>query len=190
MLVWERRLHAGDLFIDVGANVGSYSVLAASLGARVIAIEAAPDTAAILRDNAALNSKEIEVLECAVGASPGTTRFTAGRDSVNHVDPESGPASVVMRTLDDIISEQVGPVSGMKIDVEGYELEVLRGAMTALADRRIRLIQLEWNGCADRAPIAKLLAGCGYRLMKPTAGGDLVPSSGRHPSDDLFAEPQ
>ena len=92
-----------------------------------------------------------------------------------------------MRTLDEIIGDRV--VSGMKVDVEGYELEVLLGATTALAEQRISLMQLEWNGCADRAPLAGLLTGFGYQLMEPTGDGELVSSSGRHPGDDLFAAP-
>ena len=55
----------------------------------VIAIEAAPDTAAVLRENAALNNGRIDVVKCAVGASSATVRYTAGQDSVNHVDPEN-----------------------------------------------------------------------------------------------------
>lgn len=56
MLVWQRRLTANDIFIDVGANVGTYSVLAASLGAQVIALEPATDTVKLLRENVELNS--------------------------------------------------------------------------------------------------------------------------------------
>jgi FkbM family methyltransferase len=187
MLVWERRLQTGNLFVDVGANVGTYSVLASSLGADVIAIEAAADTAALLRENVALNGGTVEVLECAVGSSLGSVSFTVGRDSVNHVVHGSGTTNVVMRTLDEILGGR--EVSGMKIDVEGYELEVLRGAKSALGDQRIRLIQLEWNDCADRTPIAELLSDYGYFLFEPLPDGTLAPRSARVSADDLFAAP-
>jgi protein-L-isoaspartate O-methyltransferase len=51
MRVWQERLRPGDLFLDIGANVDRYSALAASLGATVFAVEAASDTAELLREN-------------------------------------------------------------------------------------------------------------------------------------------
>ena len=55
MIAWRRVLRPGDLFLDVGANVGSYTIWAGELGADVIALEPAPDTYALLLENIDLN---------------------------------------------------------------------------------------------------------------------------------------
>jgi hypothetical protein len=83
----------------------------------------------------------------------------------------------------------------MKIDVEGFEIEVLRGCMRALSDQRIRLVQVEWNDQSregvetDRQPIADLLAECGYALYRPDEHGTLIPVSNPGFGPDVFAQP-
>jgi hypothetical protein len=73
---------------------------------------------------------------------------------------------------------------------------VLRGAARALADRRIGLIQIEWNQAStfavgtDRRPIAELLAGYGYRLFRPDAAGRLASVTDPGFGADVFASPQ
>ena len=194
MAVWEKRLAPGDLFLDVGANVGTYTVFAASLGASVIAFEPAHDTAALLRENVALNGyDDVEVVEAAVGAAEGAVHFTTGLDCVNRVDDHGG-TSVSMVTLDSVIGDRM--VAGMKVDVEGFEIDVLRGASRALADRRIDLMQLEWNDtsweavASDRAPVAELLASYGYTLFRPDETGRLVPTRDAAGVADVFAVPE
>ena len=194
MAVWEKRLAPGDLFLDVGANVGTYTVFAASLGASVIAFEPAHDTAALLRENVALNGyDDVEVVEAAVGAAEGAVHFTTGLDCVNRVDDHGG-TSVSMVTLDSVIGDR--QVAGMKVDVEGFEIDVLRGATRALADRRIALMQLEWNDASweavgsDRAPVADMLASYGYALFRPDGKGRLVPTRDVVGIADVFAAPE
>ena len=65
MLVWRRFLQPRDLFIDVGANAGSYTIWAAELGADVIALEPAADTFALLLENIALNGYRVETIQAA-----------------------------------------------------------------------------------------------------------------------------
>jgi len=188
MLVWEQVLGPGDLFIDVGANVGTYSVLCARVGAFVIAVEPAPETAALLRQNVALNGACIEVVEALVGNEVGQARFTTGQDTVNRVDP-AGSLTLPMTTLDQIIASRT--VKGIKLDIEGFELEALRRAHVALREQRIGLLQLEWNDLADRRPIAELLSRSGYQLFAATARDRftvaLTPADPLRTSGDLFA---
>ncbi len=192
MLVWRRHLRPGDLFIDVGANVGSYSVWAGELGAQVVAMEPAPDTFALLQENVALNGYPIETIQAAAGLHCGTARITIGRDTVNRLDPEGG-AETVMLTIDSVIGSRT--VAGMKVDVEGFEIDVLRGGERALSQQRIQLIQLEWNAASlqavgtDRLPIAALLAGYGYHLYRPGHDGTLVPVADAGFGPDVFARP-
>lgn len=187
MLVWERLLQRGDLFIDVGANVGIYAVFCASLGAQVIALEPAPDTVQLLRDNIALNPHLlIEVLQAAAGERTGYTTLTSGLDSTNRIDP-AGRDVVRLLTLDEMIGRRT--VAGVKIDVEGFELDVLQGAHQALQENRVQVLQLEWNDLVERQPIAEFLSQHGYELRSPTEQGLLGPLSPSQSGDNVFAVP-
>lgn len=192
MLTWQRVLRPGDLFIDVGANIGSYTIWAAELGAQVIALEPAKDAFALLTENVALNGYPVKLIEAAAGSACGITRFTKGQDSVNRLDPE-GSVETMMATIDSIIEDRT--VAGMKVDVEGFEIEVLRGCERALSEHRIGLIQLEWNATsteavgADRRPVADLLTRHGYSLCRPDRKGVLVPLTDISFGPDVFARP-
>ena len=192
MLVWRQRIHAGDLFLDVGANVGAYSIWVGELGAEAIAVEPAEDTFVLLQDNIRLNKHNITAVRAAAGTSCGVIRFTEGRDCVNRIDPE-GAVEVPVITIDSLVGDRT--VAGMKIDVEGFEIDVLRGAELALSEHRIELIQLEWNATSesavgtDRQPVAELLTSHGYRLYRSDCQGVLLPISDFGFGADVFAKP-
>jgi FkbM family methyltransferase len=192
MLVWRQTLKPGDLFVDVGANVGSYTIWAGDLGAEVIALEPAKDTYSLLVENVQLNGYPAQTMCAAAGANSGTARFTSGQDALNRLDPD-GSAETKMVTIDSVIKDRT--VAGMKVDVEGFEIDVLRGCEKALADQRLRLIQLEWNASstaavgADRLPVADLLAKHGYGLYRPGRDGVLVPLTDMSFGPDVFARP-
>ena len=192
MLVWRQALRDGGLFVDVGANVGTYTIWAAECGAEVIALEPAADTFGLLQDNVALNGYQVAAIQAAAGDRCGTARFTAGRDAGNRLDPD-GPVETRLVTIDSLIGGR--HVAGMKVDVEGFEIDVLRGCTRALSERRIGLIQLEWNAMsqmalgADRRPVADLLAQHGYQLFRPDPQGRLVPVTDPGFGVDVFARP-
>ena len=192
MLVWRASLGPGDLFLDVGANIGGYSVWAGELGAEVISFEPAEDTYSILVDNVALNGYPIRALQAAAGERCGIAKFTTGLDGLNRLDPEGATETKVV-TIDSLIGTRV--VAGMKVDVEGFEIEVLRGCVEALQHHRIKLIQLEWNDESlrslgmDRRPIAELLSKYGYGLYRPDVGGSLAPITDLGFGRDVFAQP-
>jgi FkbM family methyltransferase len=197
MLVWRRSLRSGDLFVDVGANVGSYAVWVGELGAEVIALEPAEDTFTLLVENLALNGYQAEAIQAAAGAVCGTAQFTTGLDAVNRLDPQRSAGAGIVRvdviTVDSLIGGRF--VAGMKVDVEGFEIDVLRGCEQALSEHRIGLIQLEWNAASrsavatDRRPVADLLAGHGYSLYRPDRGGSLSPVAHLGFGPDVFARP-
>jgi FkbM family methyltransferase len=190
MLVWRRVLKPGDLFIDVGANIGSYAIWAADLGAEVIAFEPAEDTFALLTENVALNRYPITTIQAIAGATSGTARFTVGLDSVNRVDPQ-GNVEARMVAIDSVVGNRT--VAGMKVDVEGFEIEVLRGCERMLSEHRLKLIQLEWNQTSlhtvgmDRSPIADLLARHGYGLFRPDHRATLMPVRDTSFGPDMFS---
>jgi FkbM family methyltransferase len=129
-----KRLSPSMTFVDVGANVGLYTVIAGHLlsRGRVIAIEPQPDLCSILRENVALNQlSNVKVHECALGQeSHRADLFQVSRtnDGQATLKPGGGQTfgsiAVSVRAPKEIID---GPIQGMKIDVEGGELDVLRG---------------------------------------------------------------
>lgn len=162
-------LRPGDLFGDVGANAGSYSVIAAAVaGARVIAVEPVRDSLARLRANIALNGigDLTRVEDCALTKAPGTIAVTTSRDTMNHVvcngeitDAEEVPA----RTADDVFSSETPFV--MKIDVEGHEASVLAGAARLLKDPALSALLVEVSR-ASRGAVVKMLSEARFEPRK------------------------
>lgn len=179
------RLKPGQVFVDVGANIGVYSVFASRLvgpSGRVLAIEANPGTHRYLADNMARNGlSNVATLNCAVGDADGhlqisTDRRNAGATHVA-ISDEKG-ATIRVRRLDDILREQgVECVNYLKIDVEGYELPVLRGAIDMIRGSPDIVVQTELipahagrYGHSIRA-IVELLTGAGLTAYSPDAQG-------------------
>jgi FkbM family methyltransferase len=123
-------LRADDLFIDIGANISSYTVLASgAVGARSWAVGPDPGTVERMARNVEVNGIGDRVVVCpfALGDRGGDVPFTIGLDSVNRVATtgDSGTRVVPQRTLDDL-TDGVEPRM-IKMDVEGYEEIVLKG---------------------------------------------------------------
>jgi FkbM family methyltransferase len=139
-------LREGDLFLDIGANVGSYTVLASGVcRARTWAFEPDPGTLRRLQRNIVVNSLDtlVTAYECALGAEQGEVLFTAGLDSQNRVADanEKNVRMVRLERLDTVIADS-RPIM-IKIDVEGAEEGVLQGAKALLANPCLKVIELE-----------------------------------------------
>jgi FkbM family methyltransferase len=139
-------LRPDDLFCDVGANAGVYTILAAgTVGARAIAIEPISDTFDLLMQNVYANalSDRVDAHRNGVGRTGGQLRFTSKLWSFNHVAAPGEPdtVDVEVRTLDDILAGRTPTL--LKIDVEGFEAEVLAGAPRALSDAGLKAIIIE-----------------------------------------------
>lgn len=192
MFVWQMRLRPDDLFVDVGANVGIYSVLAADIGASVIAVEPNQAAASVLQQNLAMNRANAEVYIAALSDRAGTVFFDSESDATGHISSHGVP--VACQTLDELLGDRVA--AGVKIDVEGAERLVLEGATRALQEQRLRCVQLEWNEQSlhlfgeSRLPVQRLLQGNGYSLYRPDAFGVLRLLRGEVPlGSDVFAIP-
>ena len=138
---WLKTIGHG-VFYDVGACVGSYSLMAAARGARVVAIEPVPVNVRECYANRRLNTVYFEILPCAAGSALSKGMMfvspTPGYGNASIVHRGAGQTEsigVVVRTLLDIANE-LRPLmrlpSHIKIDVEGAEVEVMRGAGTVL----------------------------------------------------------
>lgn len=146
-------LRKEDLFVDIGANVGSYTVLgAAHVAASTIAVEPVPNTFKNLLQNIWLNQiqEKVKPLNIALGSTVGKVYFSSQLDTMNHVvvDKEETAIEVEIRTLDEILAEQSPAL--LKIDVEGFETEVLKGAAATLQKESVKAIIIELNGLGKR----------------------------------------
>lgn len=131
-------LRASSHFVDVGANIGLYTVLAGGVArASCLSLEPVPDTFAQLRQNIRLNGLEdlVDARNVGVGRESDTLQFTNTEGANNHVvvDGEGDGVEVPVRSLDDLIDANREEVMIVKIDVEGWEEEVLRGGQQVLS---------------------------------------------------------
>lgn len=143
-----KLLDSGDTFIDVGAHIGWFTIVAArSVGAsgQVIACEPYPSNAAMLKGNLARNGcSNVRVVEAALGSQQGTIAVATAGDSgaVTALDwARDGRAEVPMMTLDDIAAD-LAAVTLIKVDVEGWEAQVLRGGAKTLSQTEYVLIEI------------------------------------------------
>lgn len=155
-------LRSNDLFVDVGANVGMYSLWASETdGVDVVAFEPSTITHVRTTENVELNGlgDRVQVVRKAVGAQRGVARLTTGLDAINQVidDDVSASELVELTTLDHELGHRVPAV--VKIDVEGRELEVIRGGRELITRHRPALV-VEVN---DPAGLQELLRELAYQ---------------------------
>jgi FkbM family methyltransferase len=147
-------LRPGDLVLDVGANAGSYTLLAASRGAKVIAFEPNPLPRAFLQRSLALNGLAAEVVAAAVSDRAGTLAMDLSGDATGHVSAE-GSDTARSVTLDGLASPAPALV---KIDVEGHEAAVIAGGRKTLSTTDSAIVET-WGA----APLHEQLALLGLR---------------------------
>lgn len=150
-------LNKDDLFVDVGANIGSYSVLASGIcKAKSISIEPSSYTFNRLTRNILINNieKKVKALNIGLGAGPTSMLFTKSLDTINHiVENDNGKTENVeeikIDSLDNIIGDNF-PNALLKIDVEGFETEVMKGAKSTLVNNNLKAVIIELNGSGCR----------------------------------------
>ncbi|WP_300660338.1 FkbM family methyltransferase [Fluviicola sp.] len=131
-------LKEGSVFLDIGANIGLMSVIASKYVGKsgvVYAVEANPKTIPILQANIDLNAcKNVEVIPVALSDITGTAvlfenwEVNRGGASLISQSKEEQGLEVKMERLDDLFDENT-PIQLVKIDVEGFEPQVIRGGM-------------------------------------------------------------
>jgi FkbM family methyltransferase len=149
----ERLAAHSRVVLDVGANIGIHTCVAAAHlpeGGLLIGFEPVPGNLAYLRRNLARNglSERVRIESSAVGEAPGETVIHLDRSSGNHslasgvVGGNHGSLPVQVITLDGYLAGAgvPGPVDLMKVDVEGYDGYVLRGAAGLLREQRPTLL--------------------------------------------------
>lgn len=170
--VWSHHAYSstpikeGEVVVDIGAHIGAFALYASRRvgpAGRVIACEPSPDSLELLRENVARNaSGRVTVFGCALADKAGTVTLYVGEGvdgnpAADTLVASAGrrPVAVEARTLDALLEgEKVERIDHLKIDVEGAELQVLRGA--ALTLERARRVILEIH--PPRASLAEVRA--------------------------------
>jgi FkbM family methyltransferase len=156
------------VFVDGGAHVGlvSLQVARSRPEATVIGYDPHPDAAVGFKRHLALNpSPRISFHEKALGGEIGTARV----DADHRVNQSDGDIVPVVRLDDELNAQGISRVDVLKLDVQGFELEALRGASEALSEQRIRTIIYEVDPVlldlagASEDELTRYLGGFGYR---------------------------
>ena len=169
-----RFLRPGDHFVDVGANVGVFSTLVGTRipGVRITAVEPFPPVREDLLANLALNDLSITVVDAALSDTPGEATFEVlDRDVLNRLAPEGDLGgdriTVPVTTLDELVGGD--PPALIKIDVEGSELLVMKGARRLLTDDAAPVLLFEHAGYCEHfgitpAEVRTFLREVGYGI--------------------------
>jgi FkbM family methyltransferase len=174
--VWKRVMEEariGDVAVDVGANIGLYAIALAKrvgTGGKVHAFEPDPANFKSLDRHCSLNgvTRQVVLYQAAVAQEDGRVPFERGRGSESRISSGATAFHIDCVCLDSVFAD--GRVDILKIDVEGFEEAVLRGASQLLSEptRGPRFIYLEvhpyaWRDMGTKSEsLLTLLAECGY----------------------------
>lgn len=178
------KVAAGDTVVDVGANIGSYALYAATEGraGRVIALEPHPGNFALLTANVLENGRtDIICCEAAVAATSGTARLQIDPDNSggHHLTGSSDAPTVDVdcKTLDQVVTEHgLEAIDYLKLDCEGSEYEILATIPDPIM-RGIRRISMEHHPVPGHGPheLTQILSEHGFSVRL-------------HEGDRLYAE--
>lgn len=205
--VWEadvmkllaRTLRPGSTFVDVGANVGFHSILAAQLvgpEGTVVAVEASPWTLELLRANVWRHGAGVRVVAAAASDVAGTVRLELDphhRSGARLTEGDAaGAVEVEAAPLDELVPD--GAVDVLKVDVEGAEPLVFRGAHGVLerSPRLVAVVEFRDEPHLSGETPADVLAfyeSLGFELCLLRRNGDLAPASRTAVLDRARREP-
>lgn len=187
--------HPGMRLLDVGAHHGFFTLAALRAGGaetKVVCIEPSSKALAVLRANMEANgaSSRVQIINAALGESDGRLRMlTTGPAGADYLvvpaKPRADTVAITVRTLQSVLDETGFKPTHVKLDIEGYELEVVQSATETLLGLKPTLY-LELHGAVlkargkDPADVIANLRRAGYRLFL----------SGKRPIDELMMAQQ
>jgi len=168
-------LQRGGTFVDVGANVGGYSVRACKMGARVIALEPDPDNYRVLKLNLELNQcTNANILNIAAASKEEVRQlYESDKGAPVGYTLEQGngvrkvKCSVEAKSLDVAILPLLGDecVDLLKVDVEGLEVEVIKGSLNLLNRTRYVMVEVIPSTESKMREVLGLLRPLGFKLI-------------------------
>ena len=163
------NIKPGETFLDVGANVGYYTVKALRAGARVVAVEPDPSNYELLR----LNAPEANAVNVALGSADGTASLYLNRDSsLSSMVPRPGTRrmDVKLMTIDSLTQvEGVDRFDWVKIDAEFHEKEILEGGHEALSKTKNLIVEV---ATGNMESVKRILGGMGLTVKDLEFMGD------------------
>lgn len=185
-----------DLFVDVGANVGVYTILASKVvGAKSIAFEPVPATFQLLGENIRLNEIEnkVDCINAVVGFKKGYTNFSIQHDQQNHVvakDEEIANSLEIKSNTLDFFLKNKNPIF-IKIDVEGFEKMVVAGAMKTLQNSNLKVVIIELMGLGkrygvDENEIHQQLTAIGFTIFQYQASNRKLLKKENYQSKNIY----
>lgn len=162
-----------SIVIDIGAHIGTFAIPIASIVGKIIAFEPSREAFALLSRNATENKAALQLVNKALGSKMGSGTLIVRNASNAGANTLISGGDISVVTLD----SEVTHADFIKMDVEGMELEVLRGS-TGLIERarpvvlfEVNLSQLRAHG-ASPCVLEKFFTSRGYRLYVPLEGGN------------------
>jgi FkbM family methyltransferase len=147
----ETTVHPGDVVVDCGAAEGLFTLVAAEQGARVFCVEPLPEFVEGLHRTFD-TTPGITIFPVAAGARSGTVRFTS--DTISSSISSHGDIEARVEPLDSLLGEAADSVTYLKADVEGAELDVVRGAAKLIARHKPRIVLAVYHDPNDHRAIA------------------------------------
>ena len=166
-------LRKDDLFMDVGANVGVFTVLAGSaVGASCVSVEPGAESYKHLLDNITVNGMRdrVQAVKACISNEDAVCRFSNSDEStLSHIassSEEGNTSEMDTRRIDTILDGRIPAI--LKIDVEGYEKQAIEGAVKTLADEGLKAVLLEIGSHSLRygvqpGEIHEMMLGHGFR---------------------------
>jgi FkbM family methyltransferase len=185
-----RNSKPGQTFVDVGTNVGLYTGLAlksADAETRIVCVEPHEESISYLEKTIAANrnpekAAQVIVCRCAASDREGTAVLYENTENKgdNRLYPDplcAAERSVKTRTLDSICREHgISGIDILKIDVQGHEARVLRGAVAVLSNSARCILMMEFwpqglrcSGCPPEEVFNEIVSA-GFKLYKPVRG--------------------
>jgi len=150
----QHLLKEGGVFIDVGANIGSYTLIASEQPLAIVhAFEPHPNTFERLKENVEINKRmNVQLHNCALGSEEGEVAMTdLSASAINHLITDDISADKLVRVrccrLERICRDLDLKPDFVKVDVEGYEYAVIAGF--GIEIDAIKMVMVEMNGLAD-----------------------------------------
>lgn len=186
---WVRSFGKGDTFVDIGANIGLYSLLAAAQGvSRVYAFEPNPFSFSVLTRNIIANGFDGVISPLCLAMNEGSSLVTfklgglhAGSVENTIIDDASSPESATLTTasfsIDELFRIQgIAGVNHLKIDVDGLELEILRGATGLISNPALKsvLVEDDTMPVKEESALASFLNSYGFHQSDAWGPDDTI----------------